>query len=94
MTYTIDLKLYCTHVSEVKTVTSKKTGKQYKLVECDFVNDDDNIEILRLPVFINEHDAQNAVMEDGERYKVRLKKYYDRSSKTEKESVEVVSRLY
>lgn len=99
MTYGMCLDFVCTKVGEVKTVTSKKTGKQYKLREYDFIDVDsydenhvDGNEVNKINDYAIFADANGNIrdLKVGETYTFELAKFYDRTTRSEKEIFRLV----
>lgn len=88
MTYDFYGEFICSNVGEVKTVTSKKTGKQYKLREYDFDSTVDESNVRGLAIFADKN-GDIRELEKNKTYTLHFTKYYDKYSKSEKEYVEV-----
>lgn len=91
----IYLNAVCTKSGVVKTITSKKNGNQYKLKEYDFIidnNDDDDEEVSEIKGYAMFADEYGNIRElkEGEHYTIRIQRFYDRITRSEKEYVEVL----
>jgi hypothetical protein len=94
----IYLNAVCTKVGVVKTITSKKNGKQYKFREYDFVidnndyddeNDNEISEIKGYAMFADEN-GDIRELEEGEHYSIRIQRFYDRITRSEREFIDVL----
>ena len=100
MKFTIYLNAICTKAGAVKTVTSKKNGKQYQFREYDFIiNNDDNgydedednevSEIKGYAIFADE-DGHIRELKEGNAYTLKFKRSYDRFTRSEREFIDVL----
>lgn len=96
MKFTIYLNAICTRAGAVKTVTSKKNGKQYQLREYDFIinnNDDEDenevSEVKGYAIFADE-DGHIRELKEGNAYTLKFKRSYDNASRSERETIDVL----
>lgn len=92
------LNAVCTRSGAVKTITSKKNGNQYKLKEYDFIidnndyedEDEDEVSEIKGYAIFADEDGNIRELKEGEHYTIRIQRFYDRITRSEKEYVEVL----
>lgn len=86
MNFNLIFELPCTYVGDIETIKSK-SGTSYQICKCSF---SDGLREIKGAVLFADDNGYIKELKEGDTYRVKISRFYDKDSKTEKEFFKVL----